>query len=253
VSRLVRDGDRVVSVVCGDTEYPADQVISSMALPHLVLAMDPPPPDHVRAAADALRHRDFVTVALVVPAARAFPDNWIYVHAPEVRVGRIQNYGAWSPDLVQGDRTCLGLEYFSNEGDDLWTRSDDDLVELATHELAALGLAAADDVDTGYVVRVRDAYPVYDADYERNVGLLRSWLDSHAANVHPVGRNGMHRYNNQDHSMYTAMVAVEHLLGRGSREDTWQVNVEREHHEQAAAVSFEGAGRGAPVFAVRDT
>ena len=248
VTRLRRHGNRVIEV---DVSSPgtgvralrADHVVSTMPLPDLVLAMDPEPPAEVRDAARNLRHRDFMTVALVVPTAAAFPDNWIYVHAPEVRVARIQNYGAWSPDLIQGDRTCLGLEYFVDEHDDLWTMSDDDLVEMATAELDALGLL--DDrslVESGYVLRVKDAYPVYDMDYSTNVETLRRWLETEAVNVHPVGRNGLHRYNNQDHSMYTAMLAVENLVGGDRNRDVWAVNMEQDHLEQ------NGNGRGAPVF-----
>src|SRR5581483_8940579 len=248
VTRLRRHGNRVIEV---DVSSPgtgvralrADHVVSTMPLPDLVLAMDPEPPAEVRDAARNLRHRDFMTVALVVPTAAAFPDNWIYVHAPDVRVARIQNYGAWSPDLIQGDRTCLGLEYFVDEHDDLWTMSDDDLVEMATAELDALGLL--DDrslVESGYVLRVKDAYPVYDMDYSTNVETLRRWLETEAVNVHPVGRNGLHRYNNQDHSMYTAMLAVENLVGGDRNRDVWAVNMEQDHLEQ------NGNGRGAPVF-----
>ena len=237
-----RDG-RAVSVVArsggADTEYPADHVISSMPLARLLEVMEPPVPTPVAKAAHDLGFRDFVTVALVVPEAVAFPDNWIYIHSPEVRpLGRIQNFGAWSPYLVKDGRTCLGLEYFVFEGDGVWSSPDDELVARATRDLDWLGLVPASAVESGYVVRMPKAYPVYDEDYRANVDVLRAWLSDHAPNVHPVGRNGMHKYNNQDHSMYTAMLTVDNIFG--ADHDIWAVNVEEEYHE-------EGTGRAAPV------
>src|SRR5438094_621891 len=175
--------------------------------------MDPPIPADVRAAAEGLHYRDFLTVALVVPEEVGFPDNWIYVHSPEVKLGRIQNFGSWSPYLVKEGRTCLGLEYFVFEGDNYWSMADDDLIALGTRELAQLGLVDPAQVETGYVVRMPKAYPFYDEHYKDNVEILRGWIDEHAPNVYPVGRNGMHKYNNQDHSMLTAMLSVENILG----------------------------------------
>jgi protoporphyrinogen oxidase len=248
VTRIRCEGGRAVAVEAtfegAVTSYPCTAVISSMPLPELVCALDPPPPADVLAAADRLRFRDFLTVALVVPSERAMPDNWVYVHSPEVRVGRIQNFGAWSPDMVKPGRTCLGMEYFVFEGDDLWGRPDDELVALATQELAATGLADADQVAAGYVVRMPKAYPVYHPGFADAVAVLRGYLERHASNVHPVGRNGMHRYNNQDHSMLTAMLAVENVLGRGAH-DTWSVNVDGDYHEQRTVA---GTGRDAPVL-----
>jgi protoporphyrinogen oxidase len=244
VTRVRREGGRVVAVETtaegAVTVYPCTHVISSMPLPELVRAMDPPAPPAVLAAADGLRFRDFLTVALVVPEECAFPDNWIYVHTPDVAVGRIQNFGAWSESMVQPGRTCLGLEYFVFEGDELWERPDDELVALAARELAAIGLVPADRVEAGYVVRMPKAYPVYEEGFAERVALLRAWLAEHAPNVHPVGRNGQHRYNNQDHSMLTAMLAVENLLGVGHH-DIWSVNVDADYHEEI------GTGRDAPV------
>ncbi len=214
--------------------FPADHVVSSMALSSLLLAMDPPAPEEVRAAARGLRYRDFLTVALVVPESAGFPDNWIYVHSPDVKIGRIQNFGSWSPYLVKEGRTCLGLEYFVTVGDELWTMPDDELVELGTRELAILGLVAAGAVERGFVVRMPKAYPMYDDGYAANVETMRTWLATHAPNVHPVGRNGMHKYNNQDHSMYTAMLTVENILD-GAGHDVWEVNVEADYHEERSA------------------
>jgi len=265
VTKLRRAEGRVtaVEVETRDAEgaatvevLPADEVISSMPLPELVLAMDPPAPAQVQDAARALSHRDFLTVALVVPEAEGFPDNWIYVHSPEARVGRVQNFGSWSPYLVKDGRTCLGLEYFVNEGDDLWESSDDDLIALATKELDLLGLVGAGSVERGYVVRMPKAYPVYDEGYDRQVDIIRGWLAEAAPNVHPVGRNGMHRYNNADHSMVTAMLTVENILD-GTAHDVWSVNVEEDYHEEGSAPAADGStggtsaaagtGRSAPV------
>jgi len=261
VTTVRRDPDakRATAVVAraadGSTvEHAADEVISTMPFSHLLKAMDPPPPAEVVAAADQLRFRDFLTIALVVPVEYGFPDNWIYIHAPEVQVGRIQNFGQWSPYLVKDGRTCLGLEYFVFEGEGLWSKPDDELVALGTQELAALGLVDPSRVEAGYVVRMPKAYPVYDEDYKANVAVLRRWLEANVPNVHPVGRNGMHKYNNQDHSMLTAMLTVENILGRGDH-DIWSVNVEEEYHEEgsgvdtapASATATAGTGRDAPV------
>ena len=239
-----------VAVETGDGRVIACRdVISSMPLSELVAALTPAAPAAVRLAADALRYRDFLTVALVVPETAGFADNWIYIHSPDVRVGRIQNYGSWSPYLVKDGRTCLGLEYFVNEGDDLWARTDDDLIALATAELEQLDLVSSGAVERGFAVRVRKAYPVYDATYQSNVTTIREWLAANARNVHPVGRNGMHRYNNQDHSMVTAMLTAENILG--ADHDVWAVNVDATYHESGSAPSTSdgaGTGRQAPVL-----
>lgn len=213
--------------------YSGDEIISSMSFSSLIRVMDPPAPDHVLAAANALRYRDFLTVALVVPESAGFPDNWIYVHSPELLVGRIQNFASWSPFLVKEGRTCLGMEYFVFEGDETWSMPDEDLIALASKELAQLGLVPADQVERGFVVRMPKAYPFYDADYKKNVEIMRGWLAEAAPNVHPVGRNGMHRYNNQDHSMYTALLTVQNLVD-GAEHDVWGVNVEEDYHEEVS-------------------
>jgi protoporphyrinogen oxidase len=233
------------------SRLPADHVISSMPLSELARSMRPAPPVQVLEAADGLRYRDFLTVALVVRAEASFPDNWIYVHDSEVAVGRIQNFGSWSPYMVKDGRTCLGLEYFVHEGDELWSAGDDELIALATRELRQLGLLATSDIEAGYVVRMPKAYPMYDESYARNVAVIRSWLEEETPNVVPVGRNGMHRYNNADHSMVTAMYAVENILGATPARDLWTVNVEEDYHEAVAGDRDSGAvgtGRAAPVI-----
>ncbi len=237
------------------TRVPADQVISSTPLSALVLGMDPPPPAKVIEAANDLRYRDYLTVALVVPAEFGFPDNWIYIHDPGVKVGRIQNYGSWSPYLVKEGRTCLGLEFFVFEGDDMWTKLDDELIALATRELELLGLVRHGAVERGYVVRVPKAYPTYDQYYRHNVEIIREWISVNVPNVYPVGRNGMHRYNNADHSMLTAMRTVENILD-GTHHDIWTINVEEEYHEQKTPAAPSGrpigTGRDAPILPRRD-
>ena len=234
------------------TEHPCDHVVSSMPISQLLKAMDPPAPKAVFAAADDLRYRDFITVALIVPEKYSFPDNWIYVHAKEVQVGRIQNFGSWSPYLVKEGRTCLGLEFFVFEGDSTWTKPDAELIEQGKRELEILGLVEASKVETGYVVRMPKAYPFYDEHYKANVAKIVEWLNASAPNVHPVGRNGMHRYNNQDHSMYTAMLTAENIA-TGTRHDVWSVNVEEVYHEEdkkdaGPTAGTRGTGRDAPVI-----
>jgi protoporphyrinogen oxidase len=263
VVSLERDELGVRSVVVqgpgGREAFAADHVVSSMPLGELVLAMWPLPPDDVVNSAKALTHRDFLTVALVVPEAQSFPDNWIYVHDPTVKLGRVQNFRAWSPDMVKPGHTCLGLEYFVFEGDELWKMSDEDLVTYATEEITRINLIPAGVVQAGFVVRVPQAYPVYDAEYSEHVEVIRRWLENATPNVHPVGRNGMHRYNNQDHSMLTAMLTVENI--NGANHDIWSVNVEAEYHESGRHEvtvhqskildGVSGTGRNTPRLIVR--
>jgi protoporphyrinogen oxidase len=235
------------------TEYPCDDVISSMPISQLLKAMQPAPPFEIAQAAADLRYRDFLTVALVVPEKYSFPDNWIYVHSRDVQVGRIQNFGSWSPYLVKEGRTCLGLEFFVFEGDSTWTKPDAELIEQGKRELEILGLTTPDKVEAGYVVRMPKAYPFYDQNYKANVAKIVAWMKEAVPNVHPVGRNGMHRYNNQDHSMYTAMLTAENIA-TGTKHDVWNVNVEEIYHEEekkpgAGAKPGHGTGRDAPVIA----
>jgi protoporphyrinogen oxidase len=225
---------RVTSVIVRDTEgrleeLPASQVISSLALSDVIRALQPAPPEAVLTAAERLRYRDFLTVALIVDQPSLFPDNWVYVHSPEVRLGRIQNFKNWSPDMVPDpDKSCLGLEYFVWEQNDLWRMSDEQLLELGTREMEHLRLVSRRDVSDGAVVRMRKAYPVYDSRFKESLRIVRAYLAT-LPNLQQVGRNGQHRYNNQDHSMLTAMLAVRNLLGE--HHDIWDVNMESEYHE----------------------
>jgi len=233
VTRVFLEDGAVAGVEADGEEFEGGGVISSLPLRTLVAITDPLPPDEVLDAAAGLRYRDFICVALIVEGADPFPDNWIYVHDPDVAVGRIQNFRAWSPDLVpERDRTCLGLEYFCFEGDELWSAPDDELIARARTELDRLGLASSSRFVRGHVVRVPKAYPIYDADFEARVATIRGWLDG-VAGLQQVGRNGLHRYNNSDHSMLTAIRAVENLV-EGTDHDLWRVNADGEYLEEQA-------------------
>ncbi len=229
----VQDG-RVVAVRADTPDGPVrvegDHFISTMPIRNLIQAVEPAVPVAVRQAGDGLRYRDFLVVALILDRDKLFPDNWLYIHTPGVSVGRIQNFNNWSRAMVPDPgRTCLGMEYFCFEGDRLWTSDDAALIELATRELGQLGLANGAMVVDGTVVRMPKAYPVYDSMYRQHLNLVRSFLD-HIVNLHLVGRNGMHKYNNQDHSMLTAMMTVWNL--EGADHDVWEVNTDFEYHEE---------------------
>ncbi len=209
-----------------------DHVISTAAIGDLVDYLSPKPPAEVVKAAKALRYRDFLTVALVVKDRGRFDDNWIYIHEPGVKVGSIQNFKSWSPDLVPDPTlNCYGLEYFCFEGDETWAASDADLVALAKSELVHLGLAEADEVVDGHVIRQPKAYPVYDDSYQANVETFRRWVEAERPGLHMVGRNGMHKYNNQDHAMMTALLAAENILAGHAKWNVWEVNADAEYHE----------------------
>ena len=234
VEGLEHEGDRVTAVRAGGERVAVAAAISSIPLRTTVGVAEPPPPRGVTTAAAGLRYRDFLTVALQVDGEPPFPDNWVYVHDPAAKVGRIQNFRAWSPWMTPDPRrSCLGLEYFCFEGDELWCASDEELVELGRREVAALGLVGAGRVAGGHVIRVPKAYPIYDAEYAGRVERIRGWLDGFA-NLQQIGRNGLHRYNNSDHSMLTAMRAVENLCD-GAGHDVWAVNADSVYHERQEA------------------
>jgi protoporphyrinogen oxidase len=238
--RTVRhDGRRITEVVAGtpreSIRFPAGHVISTMPLGELVECLDPPAPADVLAAARSLEYRDFLTVALIVDRGDLFPDNWIYIHDPSVKVGRIQNFGNWSRDLVpEPGHSCLGLEYFCSRGDAIWEMEDRELIALAAGEVSRLKLTPSTAIVDGTVVRMEKAYPVYDLRCKSTLETIREYLDGFA-NLHPVGRNGMHKYNNQDHSMLTAMLAVRNVLGE--KHDIWSVNADCEYHEETGGIS----------------
>jgi protoporphyrinogen oxidase len=238
VVQICLEGQRVKQVVAQNNGNgkrvvaSGDDFISSMPLSELILKMTPPPPAEVLDAACRLTYRDFLTVALVIRRDDLFPDNWIYIHSPEVQVGRIQNFKNWSPEMVPADQpgtTCIGLEYFCNEGDALWEMSEADLVALGRRELAQIGLVPEADVVDGVVYRQPKAYPVYMGAYQAYLDTIKTYLAS-IENLQTAGRNGLHMYNNQDHSMLTAMLAVKNILGE--HHDIWSVNTERSYHEE---------------------
>jgi protoporphyrinogen oxidase len=226
----VRDG-QIVAIEAGGERIEPSQVISSLPLRATVGMSGAAASGEAQTAAQGLRYRDFLTVALVIDGEDLFPDNWIYIHEPDVEVGRIQNYRSWSPWMVPDEsKACVGLEYFCFQGDHLWDMSDADLVELAKHELAKLDLVAPEKVERGFVTRVPLAYPMYDAEYSDRVGAIRDWLET-IGNLQQVGRNGLHRYNNSDHSMLTAIRAVDNIVN-GAGHDLWEVNAESAYHEE---------------------
>ncbi len=250
VTRLHRTGSRVtgIDVRSGDggtietRHVEGDHFVSTMPLRELVHAFDPAPPDEIVEAADRLKYRDFLIVTLVLSQADPFPDNWIYVHSEKVKVGRIQNFRAWSPEMLPNqDTASIGMEYFCQAGDGLWTMSDTDLRALAGAELEQLGLASATEVIDAAVIRQPKAYPVYDADYQEALETVSGWIKG-LENFQTVGRNGLHRYNNQDHSMLSAMLAARNILGEDH--DVWSVNVDRAYHEEFEVKSGRATGDG---------
>ena len=235
VVKINRVGSRITSVVvsCEDKEtetIPGTDFVSSMPISEFIKRLDPVPPE-IMQAAQKLNYRDFLTVCLIVNQPDLFPDNWIYIHSPEVKVGRIQNFKNWSPDMVPDpNKTSLGLEYFCTEGDELWSMCDADLIALGKREVERIGLANARDVEDGCVFRVPKAYPVYDSDYRDYVAMIRKFVDG-LENFQTIGRNGLHRYANQDHAMMTGMLAVRNLV-LGEHNDLWSVNTDQVYQEE---------------------
>ena len=251
---LRHESGRVTAVVAADSagtteEIPAASFISTMPVKDLVAALQPPAPDEIAAIAAALPYRDFITVGLLLSRMRANPqarssrgdnmppDNWIYIQERDVRIGRLQVFNNWSPDLVaRPEQVWLGLEYFCQEGDDLWRLSDEAMRDFAAGELERIGMISRADVLDGTVVRVPKTYPAYFGAYEQ-FPQVRQWLDG-LDNLFLVGRNGMHRYNNQDHSMLTAKLAVEAILdGKIDRDAIWAVNIDDDYHEDGESRS----------------
>jgi protoporphyrinogen oxidase len=219
-----------VAVADGSREsFTARHVVSSAPVRELVQKLSPKPISLLHAR--ALRYRDFLTVALMTDKPDVFADNWVYIHDPSVKVGRVQNFGSWSPEMAPAGMTCLGLEYFCFEDDGLWTMSDQDLIALATREVAKVGLISAADVVGGCVVRQPKAYPVYDDAYREHMATIRQDLEQSYPSLHLIGRNGMHKYNNQDHAMMTAMLTARNILAGERIYDIWQVNEDAEYHE----------------------
>jgi protoporphyrinogen oxidase len=248
--RIAHDGGRVTAITVrdaagGERSREVDHLICSIPLGRAAQLLDPPPPPEVLAAAAGLRHRDFLTVMVVVDAPELFADNWIYIHEPDVRVGRIQNFKNWSPEMVADPATtALGLEYFVNRGDELWNTPDGELIELATRELRQLGLDGGRPVRDGAVVRVPCAYPVYDDGYRERIATVRGFLER-LPNLQMIGRNGQHRYNNQDHSMLTGIYAARTVAG--DPHPIWDVNVDGDYHEEVKGAGGDRLVPAAPA------
>lgn len=218
----------------GERSFSGNNFISTLPVKELVSIIEPKVPEYVLAAANLLKYRDFLTVVIILDEKDIFPDNWIYIHEPSVKLGRIQNFKNWSKEMVPNDfQTSLGLEYFCNEGDDLWNMADEDLISFGLSELVKIGIAKSKSFFDGTVVRMPKAYPVYDDRYKENVADIRHWLEQNIGNLQLVGRNGMHMYNNQDHSMLAAYLAARNLLGE--KWDPWLVNADAEYHEEVGS------------------
>jgi len=235
VVRIHHSDGRVEAITVESQEgtlerVPIDSLISSMPLSEVVNCLEPVAPTQVSRAANSLTYRDFLIVVLIVGRKEVFPDNWIYIHSPDVVMGRIQNFKNWSPEMVpDSSKTSLGLEYFVTEGDEIWSAPDDELVELGTREMAVLGLIDPSEVEDGTGVRMPKAYPVYDGNYRESVSLIRGYLAGFS-NLQVIGRNGQHRYNNQDHSMLAGVSAARNVVGENH--DVWSVNVDQEYLEE---------------------
>jgi protoporphyrinogen oxidase len=241
VAQISKDQDMYIITLSNGKSYKSEFILSSMPLAHLPKTVEPNPEQIVKNAGENLKFRDFLSVAIVVDEKDAFPDNWIYIHDPNVNVGRVQNYGSWSPYMVKDNKTCLGLEYFVNKGDNLWEMKDSDLIKLGIEELKILKLIKTEESLEGYVVRMPKAYPVYDLNYSSNIEHISNWLTDQHPKIFPIGRNGMHRYNNQDHSMMTAVKSIRNILA-GENNDIWSINVEDDYLEEPST------GRSAPTI-----
>jgi protoporphyrinogen oxidase len=250
VKRIYHRGLKITHVSVsgshGEESFSGSHFISSMPIRDLIHALEPAAPHTVVHAANSLRYRDFLVVSLIINRKEVMPDNWIYVHDPSVRVGRIQNFKNWSSAMVPDlSKTCLGMEYFVFKDDDLWARPDRELIELATRELAQLGLAHPAEIQDGTVVRMPKAYPMYDRGWLESISTIRAYVAAHLRNLQLVGRNGMHKYNNQDHSMITAIYAARNILG--ARYDIWAINSEPDYHEEEQVTTVSKLAR--PRFA----
>ncbi len=233
VVQLNRKGNKIISALVRSNgtsvEISGDHFLSTMPLRELVQAIKPAAPNDVLNAAQKLRYRDFFTVSLIIDKPFIFPDNWIYIHSPEVRVGRIQNFKNWSPEMVPDPQTTtLGLEYFCFETDEIWKRDDSELIKLGTEEIGKLKFATKEEVIDGMVIRSPKTYPIYDKGYKERIETIKNYL-SQIENLQTMGRNGLHRYNNQDHSMLSALAAVRNILGE--KHSVWEINVDDEYHE----------------------
>jgi len=233
VIRIIRKDDKIVSALVKNNgslqEVSGTHFLSTIPLRELVQSIEPAPPDKVLKAAQELKYRDFFTVGLIIDKPSIFPDNWIYIHSPEVRVGRIQNFKNWSPEMVPDPQmTTLGLEYFCFDTDEIWKKDDEELIEMGKKEAAQLKFASTEQIQDGLVIRSPKTYPIYDEGYRERIEVIQNYLLS-IKNLQTIGRNGLHRYNNQDHSMLSAMFAIRNILGEKC--SVWDINIDDEYHE----------------------
>lgn len=245
VAQFKRRDSRIESIVANqdgkEIALTAEHFISSMPVSELVRKIEPLPPAEVIAAAGKLKYRAFILVGLIIRRQQVNDDNWIYVHTPAVKVGRIQNFKNWSAAMVaDATKTHLGMEYFCDEGDDLWKQRDDELIALGKRELIELGLAIDEEIEDGFVVRQPNAYPVYDEEYRQHLRTIQNYLAT-LENLQTIGRSGLHRYNNQDHSMLTGILAVKNLFGE--KHNLWEVNTERSYYEEFQSNGHKGSAR----------
>ncbi len=234
VTKVYHDKKRIISVLVesskGKGEHKGTDFISTMPITQLILSLRPKPPEEVITAAKSLRYRALLTVNLLLDQPQLLPDTWIYIHDASVKMGRIQFFANWSPDMVPDKQhSSVGLEYFCWEGDELWTMENDDLLALGIAELDNLGLVPKNKVLDGFVIRMPKCYPVYDKNYKKNIAIIRSYLTGFA-NLQLCGRYGLFKYNNMDHSILTALYAVENVFG--AEHDVWSVNADDEYHEK---------------------
>jgi protoporphyrinogen oxidase len=250
VKGIKRRDNRIIEIQVEDgntgevKNFSADYCFSSMPVKDLISALDEPAPEEVRKIADGLIYRDFITVGLLLKELKIknetkiktinniVPDNWIYIQERDVRLGRLQIFNNWSPYMVKnGDTVWIGLEYFGNEGDELWSKPDEQFIKFAIDELAKIDIIEKGDVLDSTIIRMPKTYPAYFGSYDR-FDIIRNYLDKFE-NLFLIGRNGMHKYNNQDHSMLTAMAAVENIIANVKTKDNiWAVNAEQEYHEE---------------------
>jgi len=233
VIQFNKKGNKIISALMKSDgslqEINGDYFLSTIPLRELVQAIKPAVPDDVLKAARALKYRDFFTVSLVINKPFVFPDNWIYIHSPEVKVGRIQNFKNWSPEMAPDSQmTSLGLEYFCFDTDDIWEKDDKELIELGTKEVIKLKFASREQIIDGFVIRSPKTYPIYDEGYKERIEIIKDYLST-IKNLQTMGRNGLHRYNNQDHSMLSAIFAIRNILGENR--SIWDINVDDEYHE----------------------
>jgi protoporphyrinogen oxidase len=237
VEKVFWEPGRVTALQVGGQERPASHVISTLPIRTLIRSLDPVPPAEVQRCADDFTYRDFVIVALIVKGSDLFPDNWVYIHDPQVRVGRIQNYSNWSPEMTPDPSlSSLGMEYFCSEGDALWEMRDKELIAFAGAELERIGLVGKPRIVDATVIRVPKAYPVYNGTYRRGLAVVREFLDT-VPNLQLVGRNGQHRYNNQDHSMLAGLLAARNILGANF--NLWDLNTDQDFHEEGVSLTDE--------------